>query len=217
MSAVIGILGGMGPRATVEFEQRLIVSMAGGDQQLPKIISINDGSIPDRTEFIVNQGEDPVPRMQSNLQSLEEAGAEVICIPCNTAHAKIIFERLETNTSELVNLPRLVVEEVMANHLSKVLVLATRGTIQAGVYSDFSAPTDEIQNIVDRFISQIKSACSISQEDVQLLMSYICEEAFDCVILGCTELSVLKTELNCKATVIDSLDVLVGSLRRVRS
>src|SRR6266542_21450 len=102
----IGILGGMGPRATVQFEQLLLDRLPGTDQQLPTIISVNDGAIPDRSAYLLGKGLDPVFRLQHNLEMLEQMDARIVAIPCNTACAPRIFNRLRTAVNtKLVNLP----------------------------------------------------------------------------------------------------------------
>lgn len=214
MSTAIGILGGMGPRATVEFEQRLISSLTGGDQQLPKIFSINDGTIPDRTAFITNGGDDPVPRMQSNLVLLESMGAEIICIPCNTAHAQAIFGRLQASKSKLVNLPEIVLASIKEQCLSNPLLLATQGTVEAGVYGDIKTPDAATQKLVTNLIEQTKLGIKPGSKEIKKLKNYICQSGADCVILGCTELSIVAQELGCKIKVIDTLDVLVEELTK---
>ncbi len=87
MKGLIGVLGGMGPAATVDlFNKFVSYTVANRDQEhIPLIIS-SIPDIPDRTEALLNHGESPLPLMTDYLKKLESAGAECIVIPCNTAH-----------------------------------------------------------------------------------------------------------------------------------
>jgi aspartate racemase len=225
VSRVIGILGGMGPRATVEFEQRLLSSLSGGDQDLPKVLTINDGSIPDRSSFLVGNGEDPVPKIQSNLESLESMGAEVVCIPCNTAHAKDIFGRLSPNQSKLLNLPQLVLQEIVDSGCTKPLLLATRGTISAGVYEHGSVgmglnlilPDENTQKAVDSVIANVKAGVGASKQAQQQVGAFARSSTADCIILGCTELPLAFTQSDLPLKSFDTIQILVQSALNERN
>lgn len=83
----IGILGGMGPEATLDFFSKLLsFDMAARDQDHVHVIIESDPSIPDRTAFILGTGPDPLPAMAASARRLELAGAEIVGIPCMTAH-----------------------------------------------------------------------------------------------------------------------------------
>ena len=83
----IGILGGMGPEATVNLFN-LIVSLtkAEKDNEHIPIIIINNPKIPDRTDAIINDRESPLPSLIKAAQKLEKVGADFIVMPCITAH-----------------------------------------------------------------------------------------------------------------------------------
>ena len=129
----IGILGGMGPRATVRFEQLLLDHFSGGDESIPPILTINDGSIPSRPKFLIDGGEDPVQKMNESLGVLLAWGAEIIAMPCNTACAPPIFDRLSNNT-RIVHLPSIVQEYINKSGHVNAILFATRGTVAAKVY-----------------------------------------------------------------------------------
>jgi len=83
----IGILGGMGPEATLEFFKTLLVyDKAERDQDHLHIIIENNPGIPDRTAYILGKGADPLPAMLASAERLRVAGAELVGIPCMTAH-----------------------------------------------------------------------------------------------------------------------------------
>lgn len=89
----LGILGGMGPLATVDFMRKIIQSTPAGQDQahIPMVVA-NVPQIPDRTQAILDAAEDPFPALLQLLRQLEQAGATLFVIPCNTAH--FWFKRL---------------------------------------------------------------------------------------------------------------------------
>ena len=87
MKRMVGILGGMGPAATVDLFDRIVrATPAQTDQEHLHILIDNNPAIPDRTEAILQQGPDPLPGLRAGIQGLENQGTDVIAIPCNTAH-----------------------------------------------------------------------------------------------------------------------------------
>src|SRR6056297_2594592 len=84
---IIGVLGGMGPAATVDIFQKLLwANPCNTDQEQMRIIIDCNSKIPDRTQHIMNNGPDPTPYLKDSAERLENAGAEIIVIPCNAAH-----------------------------------------------------------------------------------------------------------------------------------
>lgn len=199
----IGILGGMGPRVTVLFEQMLVDRFSGGDQQIPTIVTINDGSIPDRSQFLLGRGQDPVPRLQDNIRRLELLQAEIIAIPCNSASTIPIFGRLES-TATLLELPRLVVERALAISARRVCLLATEGTIKSRTYQDLCTAAGiecVVLSMSDRqkisaVISAVKSGANVrARAKARMALRQIRTLNVDAVILGCTELPVVEAQL----------------------
>ncbi|MEU2775954.1 amino acid racemase [Streptomyces sp. NPDC007162] len=135
---IIGILGGMGPAATADFYAKL-VSMTPGrsDQDHLRTVIWSDPTIPDRTEALLGDGPDPTPWLLNGSRVLREAGATVIAIPCNTAHAFV------PRIADHVGLPIVHMIGEVARHLatlrpavSTVGLLATTGTVHAGLYQE---------------------------------------------------------------------------------
>lgn len=87
MPRTIGVLGGMGPEATARFYQLLVEKTpAACDQEHIPTIIFSEPRIPDRTEYLVRGHESPLGLLVQTAQRIESAGAELIAIPCNTAH-----------------------------------------------------------------------------------------------------------------------------------
>jgi aspartate racemase len=136
---IIGILGGMGPAATADFYAKL-VSMTPGhsDQDHLRTVIWSDPTIPDRTEALLGNGPDPTPWLLNGSRVLREAGATVIAIPCNTAHAFV------PRIADQVGLPIVHMIGEVARHLTTLRpavrtagLLATTGTVHAGLYQEW--------------------------------------------------------------------------------
>ena len=93
----IGILGGMGPEATVDLFAKIVrATPARVDQDHVRIVIDNNPKIPDRTAYLRGEGPDPVPAMVAAIRGLAALGASLILIPCNTAH--VYFDRLQAES-----------------------------------------------------------------------------------------------------------------------
>ena len=84
----VGVLGGMGPDATVDFMSKVIAATpAGSDQEHVHMLVDHNPHVPDRTRAILGEGGEPGPVLAAMAKQLEQAGASMIVMPCNTAHA----------------------------------------------------------------------------------------------------------------------------------
>lgn len=143
-SEIIGILGGMGPAATADFYAKL-VSMTPGhrDQDHLRTLIWSDPTIPDRTAALLGNGPDPTPWLLNGSRMLREAGATVIAIPCNTAHAFV------PRIADHVGLPIVHMIGEAVRHLATLRptvrtagLLATTGTVCTGLYQEWLARAD---------------------------------------------------------------------------
>ncbi|MGW2516159.1 aspartate/glutamate racemase family protein [Streptomyces sp. NPDC001617] len=136
---IIGILGGMGPAATADFYAKLVATTPGSsDQDHLRTVIWSDPTIPDRTEALLGDGPDPTPWLLDGGRVLREAGATVIAIPCNTAHAFV------PRIADHVGLPIVHMIDEVARHLAALRprihtagLLATTGTVRAGLYQEW--------------------------------------------------------------------------------
>ena len=115
MKQAVGVIGGVGPMATVYYMQRVIeMTKAGCDQEHINMLVFNDCDIPDRTAFITEKSPDnPLPVMVEDAKRLEAAGCEFVVIPCNTAH--YFYDRLnETISVPILNMVEETVLEAKA-------------------------------------------------------------------------------------------------------
>ncbi|MEI9903305.1 MAG: amino acid racemase [Asticcacaulis sp.] len=130
---LIGVLGGMGPLATVDFLHKLVtLTPAMRDQDHVATVIWNVPQIPDRQKFLAGTGPSPLPAMIDGIRRLNAAGVTRIAIPCNTAH--IWFDDLQAESEAAI----LHIADATLNALpadtATVGLIATRGTLEAGLY-----------------------------------------------------------------------------------
>lgn len=217
----LGVLGGMGPMATAYF-MKIIIDMtdAEADQEHIPMLVYNHTTIPDRTEYILdNSKQNPVPILQSDAKKLQSAGVDVIAMPCNTAH--FFFEEIQKS----VDIPVLHIVKETVEYIAKrdetckkIGILATKGTLKSGVFEDFCKqynleavlPTKAVSDmLMDIIYNKIKKGKKVSVAEFLGIIDDMRENGCDAVILGCTELSVIKSDLHLnRYDIIDSLEVL---------
>jgi aspartate racemase len=216
----VGVLGGLGPAATVHFMHRLVeLTDAHRDQDHVDLLVWQHGSIPDRSAFLLGQGDSPEPVLVADAVALERAGARFIAIPCNTAvvwvdqmRAAVSIDVLDT-VAETVDAARGAVRG-----LRRLGLLATDGTLLAGTYAsaaaaagvDLVTPSPEIQREVMSIIYDgVKAGEPVPRSRFDAVVDHLREQGAEVVALGCTELSVLHGELGVDDhTIVDSIDAL---------
>lgn len=219
----VGILGGIGPMATVYFMQRVIaMTDASRDQDHVDMLVWNHASIPDRTAYIVGDSdESPGPVMAEDARQLERAGAKFIAVPCNTAQA------FQDEVAAAVDIPvidivAVTVEAAMAAvpGLTTLGILATDGTLRARTYHDAAetagltpvAPDDVVQkDVMSMIYDGVKAGMPVERARFDAAVAHLRSKGAGAIVLGCTELSILQTDLEVdEPDVIDSLDSLAA-------
>lgn len=223
MTTTLGILGGVGPLASVYFANMIInMTSASNDQEHIPLFMFNDNVIPDRTAFILGRSDiDPVPRMIEDIKKLSDFGCDYIAVTCNTAH--YFYDKLQDSTdAKVVNMIDAAVDSALAKRpdAEKIGILATDGTVQSGVYSkvierhgiECITPSVKSQKmIMDIIYSQVKAGREVDLDGFMSVISELRASGCDAIILGCTELSVIN--MNNKLTqnnddIIDAMEAL---------
>ena len=215
---LLGILGGLGPMATAYFYELLTAyTVAKCDQEHIDMVISSKSSTPDRSSYILGLCKDnPLPVMISEAKKLEAYGADVIAIPCNTAH--YFYDGL----TESCQVPILNIIDETCAHLSRVGVekfglLATEGTIRSGAYERFCTPrgltcvtpNEKEQAIISEIIfGQIKQNKPVDVDAFLSVVNSLRSRGCEKIVLGCTELSLLKKQGLDDEVFVDSLDVL---------
>ena len=138
MKKVLGILGGMGPLATVDFLKKLIEETpAACDEDHIPVVAWSVPQIPSRPAAIIAGGESPLPALLDGIRTLKHAGAVAIAIPCNTAH--YWYDDMVRNGGlPIVHIADAALTELAARRIAgkTIGLIATRGTLAAGFFQE---------------------------------------------------------------------------------
>lgn len=211
MKNSLGIIGGVGPLASSYlYEMITKKTKADKDQEHLDIILLSHASIPDRTAYILDHSkESPFPYLLEDCKLLQNLGAKMIVIPCNTScyfHKQL---QKEINIP-INNMVKDTAEYINKKGIKKVALLATTGTIKSKLYQNeldnyninYVLPDqDKVMNIIYNYI---KAGKTIDENIWNDLINDLDVEAY---ILGCTELSVVKKDLKLNKAFIDPLEV----------
>ena len=215
---VLGILGGLGPMATVYFYEMLTRhTQAARDQDHIDVIINSRATTPDRTSYILGQSaENPFDIMAADAARLVTFGADVIAIPCNTSH--YFADRLQGDIAiPLIHMPRETVAALAADGKKRAGILATDGTVRTGIYQRECAgqgveavvPGPQAQALTMSIIyDEIKRGESGSREKFAAIDRDLRSRGCDGAILACTELSVYKEYHGVSELYLDAMDVL---------
>ncbi|GBQ03540.1 amino acid racemase [Streptomyces spongiicola] len=133
-AGTLGVLGGMGPAATAEFLRLLAARVpAADDQHHPRIVMLSDPSVPDRSTALLEGGDAPLPAIRKGLATLARWGADLLAVPCNTAHVYIDRIRAELPVP-VVHIVDATLRAAMALSPEGGWLAATTGTVASGLY-----------------------------------------------------------------------------------
>ncbi|MEW6547611.1 MAG: amino acid racemase [Bacillota bacterium] len=224
---VVGILGGMGPAATLDLLSKVLRhTPATRDQEHLRILVDINPKVPDRVAAILEGGEDPGPVLVEMARGLERMGAGLLAIACNTAHY------WWQATQEAVGVPVLHMIRETVRYLEGLDpvprtagLLASNAVVRVGLYQEalrdagieVVVPSDPAQERVMRVIWGVKGG-----EDpgsLQSLLRSVADEVVtrgaQCVIAGCTEIPIVLPFVgNLGVPVVDATDVLARAIVR---
>jgi aspartate racemase len=221
---IVGILGGMGPEATIDLMRRIMqLTPAKDDVDHIHCIVDNNPKVPSRIQAIIDgTGESPAACMAGMAQRLEASGADFIVIPCNTAHH---YHRdvQESVRVPVLNLIELTVEFVLraVPGVGKVGLLASPAVRITGLYENlfrprgveviYPAAADEER--LFRLIKEIKAGASgenVRRDFVEIVLG-LSERGAEVGIIACTELSAVN-EGDFPMFVYDASDILARKI-----
>ena len=211
----IGILGGMGPLATADLFQKIVLlTKADTDREHIRVYIDSNANIPDRTAAILSGGENPVPEMASALRHLEACGADCIIMPCNTAH--YFLPRLQAMTKiPFLSILTAAAEACKAQFPGKTVGnLATRGTLAANLYQEALAQAgvpylvpdapaqDALMRVIYDGVKAGKGPDSY-RADFLTVLEQMSAGGAEVFLLGCTELPLAAEALNIALPTVD--------------
>jgi aspartate racemase len=200
MSGLLGVLGGMGPLATVDFLRKLIEETpAAGDADHIPVIVYSVPQIPDRPAAILSGGDSPLPAMLAGIRTLRTAGATCIVIPCNTAH--YWYDDIARAAGVAVpHIADAACEQMNARFpgADTVGLIATRGTIAAGFFQQrlaargfncvFNAPEDQDGLVLPAIECVKRNELERAHELAIRAAENLRDRGAQAILLACTEM-----------------------------
>ncbi len=216
----LGVLGGMGPLATVDFLNKLTqATPATLDQDhIPMVVHFCP-QIPDRSDALADNGPSPLPGLIAAARQIEQSGAQVLVMPCNTAHAW--YE----DVSACLGIPLLHIVDAAVAQIPAALreapvgLLATRGTLASGIYTQRQPALDWVQpleqEVRDWVMPAVRAVKSGDREAARRFLdqaiSGLQQRGARCILLGCTELPLARSEEEPPLPMIDATHALARS------
>ena len=217
LAFLAGVLGGMGPEATVDFMAKVIALTPGEkDQDHIHMLVDHNPTVPNRQDAILGGGEDPGPALADMARRLETAGADFLVIPCNTAY---VFEQA---VIDAVDIPLVSIIDVTIDAIPEgceaVGLLATGGCLQAGVYqrgleqrqlTALEPTADELVELMSA-VNAIKAgkADAATGATLQALAQALIERGAGAIIAGCTEIPLALEQSMIEVPLLSSTDIL---------
>lgn len=227
----LGVIGGLGPMATAYFMQLVIeMTQAKTDQEHIPMIIYNCPQIPDRTNYMLGlSGENPAPLIAKCGQNLVRDGADIAAIPCITAHA--MHEQIQKEVAiPIIHAIKEVVKYLQQQGIKKAALEATDGTVKVAVFQrelesagiEVLLPSKDGQEKVMHIIyDNVKAGTKVDMEAFAMVEEELLAKGAEVIILGCTELSMVKRDYKLKPCYLDAMEVLAraavkecGSLKK---
>lgn len=215
---ILGVIGGLGPIATAHFlELTIQMTDAHIDQENLDMIIYNFPSTPDRTDYILGKNPNsPLPGMLGAGKAMVDQGASYIAIPCVTAH--YFYDELEAGIpAPIINGVAETAHHLRRRGITRAGIMATDGTIQAGILSRALEevgitpliPTEARQRDVMHLIYEnVKAGIPAEIDRFRAVQDDLVGQGAQTIILGCTELSLIKRDYPIGPGFIDVMEVL---------
>lgn len=220
---VIGVVGGMGSYATVDFFRRLVDAFpAEKEWDRPRIIIDNRCTMPSRVRAILynERVDELVDSLSSSIKMMIDNGATHIILACNTSHVFLneVYVRIPESIDKIVNIIDECAKDIGSSGINKIYLLASEGTIQSKVYENtfkkydirIESPSEVEFEKLRYFIEAVKQK-NITDDVIEKFVKYIEKINSDSIILGCTELPILyelcKNKINKK--IFDPLEAAI--------
>lgn len=214
----LGVIGGLGPMATAYYLELVIrMTEASRDQDHPEIIVMNIPSIPDRTAYILGKSkENPLPHMITLGNQMKALGATTLATPCVTAH--YFHEKIQEGTGlPMIHAINSTAQTLAMAGIRRVGLMATDGTVQSGIFQRGietcgmqlilpSAPAQ--RGVMTLIYDQVKAGKRPDMNLFATIRDDLRNSGAQVVVLGCTELSLLKKEQPLGDGILDALEVL---------
>jgi aspartate racemase len=211
----VGIIGGMGPFATLDFFKKILESShVELDQEHLHIFIDNNSQIPDRTSYIMGAGIDPYPFILESAKKLIMIGCTLLCMPCNTAHywADILKNDID-GKAIFIDMIETVKEYIQLKYgtNTRIFVMGTNGLITSKLYDKYFGdsmllyPGTSLQDEIMSLIMQIKAGKLTELANIfNKLIFKLKEYNPDVIIAACTEIPLILPYVNSDIEILDT-------------
>jgi len=216
----VGVLGGMGPDATIDFMSKVIaLTTAETDQDHIRMIVDHNPKVPNRQAAILHGGADPGVELAAMATRLANAGADFLVMPCNSAHAFLEPVRRAT-TIPFVSIVDLSIREagLIRPDARAIGVLATDGLLATDIYqralreAGYSSVLPEPEDLVRlmTLIRRVKAGDKSREvaDEMGMLAELLASAGAEVIIAGCTEIPLVLDAAKLTVPVVASTDVL---------
>ncbi len=225
----IGVLGGMGPEATLDFYAKLIrLTPAKTDQEHLRVIIDSNPKVPDRTSAILHGGKSPVPVLLKSAEALKRAGADFIVIPCVSAHF-FLEELVSRSPLPIVSIFDATVAQIRSSFAwtSLVGLMATTGTIRGGLFQarleqaglKTLLPDERSQDQIMYAIYSVKDSQALEKRKESKVLAReaaleLARRGAQLIVAGCTELPLVLEPGELPVPLVDPLVALARAAIR---
>ena len=217
----IGVLGGMGPEATIYFMQQVVNAVEARDDadHIPLLVD-NNTQVPSRIKAILEGGgEDPGPVLAQMAKGLAGAGAEALVMPCNTAHYYAGQVSAATGVPFLNMVELSCAEAARIAHSGRVGLLGSPALQQVGVFEKALADaglTPIYAAEQGRALASIRSIkaqgpSEFAAHTLTDICTQMVDDGADVICICCTEFSLLAADIDAKVPMFDAMQVLVSA------
>lgn len=218
---IVGILGGMGPAATIDFMSRVLRNTpADDDEDHIRMFIDHNPKVPSRIKALIDKtGESPAPVLQKMARTLESIGADFLAMPCNTSH-HYISDIENVIEIPILNMIDLTVQDVISNtdNMRKVGILASTAVLNVNIYSKafqkkdiiVIEPQDEQQQKIMDVIKAVKR--NDTEQKLKLTLNEVIndlsEKGVEAIVVGCTEISSVIGGIDISTHLYDASEIL---------
>ncbi len=217
---VVGVLGGMGPAATLDFFARVLaLTPAKTDQDHIRLIIDSNAQVPNRNAAIAGTGPSPAPALAEMARGLKRAGAELLVMPCNAAHA-FLDEVKSATDLPVISIIDVTVAETLRRRtgVKRIGLLAAEGCINAGLYQrafaahgvDVILPDADLRTRFMGALSRIKQGDlgDAVKADMRTVANALISNGAEAIVAGCTEVPLVLSDGDVAVPLISSTDCL---------
>lgn len=224
----IGLVGGMGSYATVDFFHRIVDAFpADKEWDRPRVIIDNRCNMPSRVRAILynERRNELIKSLSESIKMMIDNNTDYIVLVCNTSHVFLndVYERVPESRGKVIHIIEELAKELKENNVKEVKLYASEGTIQSKIYDSIlsevnikvNKPKESEYSQMRKWIESVKT-CKITEEVLDDFVAKI--NASENAILGCTELPILynmcKERINVK--VFDPLESTIKCLKKLQ-